>query len=57
MRPSWHSGNEMERWDRETIELLPPGLKVFASAGAGYDWVDTACLAEHGTSDTHVTAH
>ncbi|KAI4196389.1 MAG: hypothetical protein LQ350_006575 [Teloschistes chrysophthalmus] len=48
MRPSWHSGNEMERWDRETIELLPKGLKVFASAGAGYDWVDTACLAEHG---------
>ncbi|KAL8665094.1 MAG: hypothetical protein Q9202_002494 [Teloschistes flavicans] len=48
MRPSWHSGNEMERWDSETIELLPRGLKVFASAGAGYDWVDTACLAKHG---------
>ncbi|KAL8692836.1 MAG: hypothetical protein Q9218_002219 [Villophora microphyllina] len=48
MRPSWHSGNEMQRWDRETIELLPQGVKVFASAGAGYDWVDTGCLAEHG---------
>ncbi|KAL9602360.1 MAG: hypothetical protein Q9219_001926 [cf. Caloplaca sp. 3 TL-2023] len=48
MRPSWHTGGEMGRWDRELIELLPPGVKVSASAGAGYDWVDVACLAEHG---------
>ncbi|KAL8704484.1 MAG: hypothetical protein Q9201_002359 [Fulgogasparrea decipioides] len=48
LRPSWHSGAEMGDWDKELIELLPPGVKVSASAGAGYDWVDTACLAEHG---------
>ncbi|KAI4168766.1 MAG: hypothetical protein LQ343_006148 [Gyalolechia ehrenbergii] len=48
MRPSWHTGGEMGRWDRELIELLPPQVKVSASAGAGYDWVDVGCLAEHG---------
>ncbi|KAL8938698.1 MAG: hypothetical protein Q9216_003758 [Gyalolechia sp. 2 TL-2023] len=48
MRPSWHTGGEMGRWDRELIELLPPGVRVSASAGAGYDWVDVGCLAEHG---------
>ncbi|KAL8676955.1 MAG: hypothetical protein Q9186_006586 [Xanthomendoza sp. 1 TL-2023] len=48
MRPSWHTGGEMGKWDREMIELLPRGVKVSASAGAGYDWVDVACLAEHG---------
>ncbi|KAL8971605.1 MAG: hypothetical protein Q9183_000974 [Haloplaca sp. 2 TL-2023] len=48
MRPSWHTGGEMGKWDEELIGLLPLGVKVYASAGAGYDWVDTDCLAEHG---------
>ncbi|KAI4286187.1 MAG: hypothetical protein L6R38_000083 [Xanthoria sp. 2 TBL-2021] len=48
MRPSWHTGGEMGNWDEELIQLLPPGLKVYASAGAGYDWVDVFCLAKHG---------
>ena len=48
MRPSWHSGGEMGKWDRELIELLPDGIQVYASAGAGYDWVDVNLLAEHG---------
>ncbi|KAL8653727.1 MAG: hypothetical protein Q9226_003722 [Calogaya cf. arnoldii] len=48
MRPSWHTGGEMGNWDEELIQLLPPGLKVYASAGAGYDWVDVVCLAKHG---------
>ncbi|KAI4124904.1 MAG: hypothetical protein LQ338_004565 [Usnochroma carphineum] len=48
MRPSWHTGNEMGEWDRELIELLPKGVKVSASAGAGYEWVDVVCMAEHG---------
>ncbi|KAL9612656.1 MAG: hypothetical protein Q9167_002783 [Letrouitia subvulpina] len=48
MRPSWHTGGEMGQWDRELIELLPDRVKVYASAGAGYDWVDVSCLAEHG---------
>lgn len=48
MRPFWNTGGEMKRWDKELIELLPESLKVYASAGAGYDWVDTKMLAEHG---------
>ena len=38
----------MDRWDRELIELLPTSMKVMASAGAGFDWVDTGVLAEFG---------
>lgn len=39
----------MGRWDRELVELLPSSMQVMASAGAGFDWVDTAVLAEYGT--------
>lgn len=49
MRPFWNTGGEMGHWDKELIDLLPKGLKVYASAGAGYDWVDADILAEHGT--------
>lgn len=48
MRPFWNTGGEMGRWDRELIDLLPEGLKVYSSAGAGYDWVDVDVLAERG---------
>ena len=48
MRPFWNTGGEMGKWDRELIELLPGSVKVYASAGAGYEWVDAGCLAEHG---------
>lgn len=40
----------MGKWDRELIELLPDTVKVYASAGAGFDWVDTEALAERGES-------
>lgn len=40
----------MGRWDRELIQLLPESVKVYASAGAGFDWIDTACLADYGES-------
>ncbi|KAF6814050.1 putative d-mandelate dehydrogenase [Colletotrichum sojae] len=49
LQPFWNSGGEMGRWDRELINLLPPTTKVFASAGAGYDWADVEILAEAGT--------
>lgn len=42
----------MGNWDRELIELLPKAVKVYASAGAGFDWVDTEILAEYGESKT-----
>lgn len=48
MRPFWNTGGEMGRWDRELIELLPTSMRVMASAGAGFDWVDTGVLAEFG---------
>ncbi|KAF3401694.1 Glyoxylate reductase 1 [Penicillium rolfsii] len=47
-RPFWNTGGEMGNWDEELISLLPESCKVFASAGAGFDWVDTACLAKKG---------
>lgn len=47
-RPFWNTGGEMGRWDRELIPLLPTSVKIFASAGAGYDWADVDVLAEHG---------
>ncbi|KAL2856323.1 hypothetical protein BJX68DRAFT_279650 [Aspergillus pseudodeflectus] len=47
-RPFWNTGGEMGRWDRELIELLPKSVKIVASAGAGYDWVDVDVFAEHG---------
>ncbi|KAG0649125.1 Glyoxylate reductase 1 [Hyphodiscus hymeniophilus] len=47
-RPFWNTGGEMGNWDEELISLLPTSAKVFASAGAGYNWVDTALLARKG---------
>ncbi|KAK9780446.1 putative D-isomer specific 2-hydroxyacid dehydrogenase [Seiridium cardinale] len=47
-RPFWSTGGEMGAWDDELIALLPPSVKVFASAGAGFDWADTKLLAERG---------
>ncbi|KAI9801924.1 MAG: hypothetical protein M1833_002239 [Piccolia ochrophora] len=47
-RPFWNSGGEMGNWDEELIQLLPPSVKIFASAGAGYDWVNVERLAQSG---------
>ncbi|KAH8652302.1 D-isomer specific 2-hydroxyacid dehydrogenase [Xylariales sp. PMI_506] len=47
-RPFWSTGGEMGQWDAELIGLLPPSVRVFASAGAGFDWADTRALAERG---------
>ncbi|KAL2172988.1 uncharacterized protein P884DRAFT_252814 [Thermothelomyces heterothallicus CBS 202.75] len=47
-RPFWGTGGEMGRWDEELIDLLPDTVKVFASAGAGFDWADTKLLGEKG---------
>jgi len=47
-RPFWSTGGEMGQWDAELIDLLPETVKVFASAGAGFDWADTTLLGERG---------
>ncbi|KAM5346302.1 hypothetical protein ACJ41O_009307 [Fusarium nematophilum] len=47
-RPFWNSGGEMGRWDAEMVPLLPKSLRLFASAGAGYDWADVDLLADSG---------
>lgn len=47
-RPFWNTGGEMGNWDEELISLLPSSCKIYASAGAGFDWVDTAILAKRG---------
>lgn len=47
LRPFWNTGGEMGQWDRELISLLPTSVKVFASAGAGYNWAE--CRRACGT--------
>ncbi|TVY50790.1 Glyoxylate reductase [Lachnellula cervina] len=47
-RPFWSTGGEMGRWDKELIPLVPESCKIFASAGAGFDWADVDILAERG---------
>lgn len=47
-RPFWNTGGEMGNWDDELISLLPSSCKIYASAGAGFDWVDTVRLAKQG---------
>ncbi|KAI9705228.1 MAG: hypothetical protein M1820_005226 [Bogoriella megaspora] len=47
-RPFWNTGGEMGNWDDELISLLPQSCKIFTSAGAGFDWVDTKRLAQSG---------
>lgn len=47
-RPFWNTGGEMGRWDKEMVPLIPSSCKIFASAGAGFDWADTDLLAERG---------
>lgn len=38
----------MGNWDTELIDLLPGSVRIMASAGAGYDWVDVESLAKRG---------
>lgn len=47
-RPWWATGGEMGRLDAELVPLLPASLRVWASAGAGYDWADVDVMAAHG---------
>jgi lactate dehydrogenase-like 2-hydroxyacid dehydrogenase len=37
----------MGQWDSELIPLLPPSVRIFASAGAGFNWADVDLLGTH----------
>lgn len=43
-RPHFQTGGEMGQWDNELISLLPKSVRIFASAGAGYNWADVDAL-------------
>ncbi|CAK3893259.1 D-isomer specific 2-hydroxyacid dehydrogenase [Lecanosticta acicola] len=47
-RPHFQSGGEMGQWDDELIALLPASVRIFASAGAGYNWADVDALGKRG---------
>ncbi|KAJ5766257.1 uncharacterized protein N7511_003873 [Penicillium nucicola] len=55
-RPFWNTGGEMGNWDEELVSLLPASCRVYASAGAGFDWVDTAALAKRGVTYCNAAA-
>lgn len=38
----------MGQWDEELIACLPPSVRIFASAGAGFNWADTETLGKRG---------
>lgn len=37
----------MGQWDEELISYLPSSVKIFASAGAGFNWADVDALGRH----------
>ncbi|KAK9770539.1 hypothetical protein SCAR479_12810 [Seiridium cardinale] len=43
-RPHFQTGGEMGDWNEELISLLPPSVRIFASAGAGFNWADVDAL-------------
>ncbi|KAL4899913.1 hypothetical protein BDW74DRAFT_105941 [Aspergillus multicolor] len=47
-RPHFQSGGEMSQWDDELIALLPDSVRIFASAGAGFNWADVEALGRRG---------
>ncbi|KAJ4321130.1 hypothetical protein N0V84_005482 [Fusarium piperis] len=47
-RPHFQTGGEMGQWDDELIGLLPPSVRIFASAGAGFNWADVDALGRRG---------
>ncbi|KAH7014714.1 2-ketogluconate reductase [Macrophomina phaseolina] len=46
-RPHFQTGGEMGQWDEELISLLPQSVRIFASAGAGFNWADVDVFGKH----------
>ncbi|KAK1142257.1 hypothetical protein N8T08_008001 [Aspergillus melleus] len=47
-RPHFQTGGEMGPWNQDLISLLPLSVRIFASAGAGFNWADVDALAARG---------
>ncbi|KAI2981298.1 hypothetical protein CBS147344_9709 [Aspergillus niger] len=47
-RPHFSSGTTMSPWDADLVSLLPPSVKIFASAGAGYNDISVPSLTARG---------
>ncbi|KAJ5103011.1 hypothetical protein N7532_003540 [Penicillium argentinense] len=45
-RPHFQTGGFMGQWDSELIPLLPESVRIFASAGAGFNWADVDILGQ-----------
>lgn len=48
LRPQFQTGGEMGQWDDELIDLIPPSVKIFASAGATFNWADVDAPGRRG---------
>ena len=48
IRPVVYQGAATEPWDDEIVSLLPDTLQIYASVGAGYDWMDIPLLTKRG---------
>ncbi|KAJ6014986.1 hypothetical protein N7540_009577 [Penicillium herquei] len=46
-RPHFQTGGFMGQWDAELISYLPRSVRIFASAGAGFNWADVDILGQH----------
>ncbi|CAG8928433.1 unnamed protein product [Penicillium salamii] len=46
-RPHFQTGGFMGQWDKELISYLPSSVRIFASAGAGFNWADVDILGQH----------
>ncbi|KAJ5590255.1 hypothetical protein N7450_004227 [Penicillium hetheringtonii] len=45
-RPHFQTGGFMGQWDKELITHLPKSTRIFASAGAGFNWADVDLLGQ-----------
>lgn len=45
----------MGKWDMELVPHLPKTCRIFASAGAGYDWADIPTLSKYGMTSINIS--
>ncbi|ORY75995.1 D-mandelate dehydrogenase [Leucosporidium creatinivorum] len=44
LKPSVEAGNIPSPWNKDLISLLPPSVRLFSAAGAGFDYLDLPSL-------------